>query len=99
MDREHIIKALREDLPFLRDEFGVRRIGLFGSVARGDDTAASDVDIVAEFDRPLGLRFVEFSEHIEQLLGRPADVLTPAGVAGIRNPRIAHSIGTSLVYV
>lgn len=99
MNRDQMISALRNDLPFLKAQFGIRRIGLFGSVAEGRETDASDVDVLAEFERPVGLRFVEFSEHIEKLLGRPADVLTPAGVAGIRNRRVAHSIEMSVHYV
>jgi hypothetical protein len=59
----------------------------------------SDVDIVAEFERPIGLRFVEFSQHIEHVLGHRADILTPAGVSGIRNRRIAREIEGSLIYV
>jgi predicted nucleotidyltransferase len=99
MSREQIITALRNDLPFLKAQFGVRRIGVFGSVAAGRETDASDVDILADFERPIGLRFVEFSEHLEKLLGRPADVLTPAGIDSIRNRRIADTIKTSIRYV
>jgi len=99
VNREQILQTLCADLPFLRREFGVRRLGLFGSCARGTQTGTSDVDIVAEFERPIGLRFVEFSQHIEQVLGRRADILTPAGVSGIRNRRIAQEIEGSLIYV
>lgn len=98
MSKDQILKALRDELPFLRREFGVRRIGIFGSRARGTETDASDVDIIAEFERPVGLRFVEFSERIEQIVGCRADVLTPAGVSGIRNRRIANSIEESVIY-
>jgi predicted nucleotidyltransferase len=60
---------------------------------------SSDVDIVVEFDRPIGFRFVEFAEYLESLLGKRVDVLTPAGIQGIRIERIARDIQESTVYV
>jgi len=97
--REEAIRRLRESLPALRADFGVRKLSLFGSVARSAQGADSDVDIIAEFERPMGFRFVEFAERIEEILGAKADVLTPAGVASIRNPRIARSIMESAIDV
>ncbi len=49
MDREHVIATLREHEAELKGA-GVIRLSLFGSVARGDSTAQSDVDLMAEFD-------------------------------------------------
>ena len=99
MGTNQIINALKAELPGLQKEYGVKRIGLFGSYARGTQTETSDVDVVAEFDRPIGLRFVEFSERIEQIVGHHVDVLTPAGISGIRNHRIAQSITGSVIYI
>jgi len=99
LTREEIIRILQEQYPYLASEFGVKRIGLFGSYAQGMPTETSDVDIVVEFDRPVGFRFVEFAEYLEHLLGKSVDVLTPAGIQGIRVDRIARSIEESTVYV
>ena len=99
MTNEEIFTKLRRDLPFLQREFGLKRLGVFGSWVRGSAHESSDVDLVAEFDQPSGLRFVAFAEHIEQLLGRKADILTSAGIATIRNARIARRIAESIVYV
>jgi len=62
-------------------------------------TATSDVDIVVEFERPIGFRFVELAEYLERLLDKSVDVLTPAGIQGIRIEQIAKSITESIVYV
>jgi hypothetical protein len=97
--REQVVALLREKRPYLAEEFGVARIGLFGSFASGEAAAASDVDLVVEFERPLGLRFIELVEYLETLLGRRVDVLTPAGIQGIRVPRVAREISESIVYV
>lgn len=99
LTRERITEILREKHPYLVSEYGVKRIGIFGSFARGTPTEASDVDIVVEFERPIGFKFIEFSEYLESLLGRDVDVLTHAGIQGIRVDRIARSIEESIVYV
>jgi predicted nucleotidyltransferase len=46
---------------------------LFGSFARGDADLASDVDLVVEFDRPIGLRFMELCDYLEECLGREVE--------------------------
>ena len=75
------------------------RIGVFGSFAKGDFAETSDVDLVIEFDQPIGLRFSELVEQLEQLLGRKVDVLTPAGINGIRVKRVARDIAENVIYV
>ena len=99
MTREEVMALLRENFPYLASEYGVKRIGLFGSYAKDKPTEASDVDIVVEFDRPIGFRFAEFAEYLENILGKRVDILTPAGIKGIRIERIARSIQESTVYV
>jgi len=99
MSKEKVVELLREKYPYLVSEYGVKRIGLFGSYAKGTPSETSDVDVVVEFARPIGLRFVEFAEYLESLLGKRVDVLTPAGVQGIRIAHIAEEIEKSLVYV
>lgn len=99
MSKEKVAELLREKYPYLVSEYGVKRIGLFGSYAKGTPSETSDVDMVVEFARPIGLRFVEFAEYLESLLGKRVDVLIPAGVQGIRIARIAEEIEKSLVCV
>ncbi len=97
--RESALRVLRESLPELRKAYGVRRLALFGSVARDAAREESDVDVLAEFDRPIGFLFVDFAEHLEHILGAKADVLTPDGVAAIHNPEIATRILESAIDV
>ncbi len=99
MTREKVVGILRKELPYFVSEYGVKRIGLFGSYAKGAPTKASDVDILVEFEKPIGLQFIEFAEYLEKLLGSKADILTPAGVDGIRIKKIAEEIRGSIVYV
>jgi len=96
---EEITDILREAYPFLASEYGVRRIGLFGSYAKGVPREGSDVDVVVEFDNPVGFKFVELTEYLESLLGTKVDVLTQAGIQGIRIAHIAEDIERTIVYV
>jgi predicted nucleotidyltransferase len=99
LTKEKIIKLLQENHPYLAAEFGVSKIGLFGSYAKGQSGDASDIDLIVEFERPIGLRFIDLVDYLENLLGRKVDVLTPAGVQNIRIERVARSISQSIVYV
>lgn len=97
--REESVALLRSHFADLRSVYGVLKIGLFGSFARGNPGPESDVDIVVEFDRPIGMRFMDFADHLQTLLQRRVDILTPAGIAGIRNKEIAQEIRRSILYV
>ena len=99
LSKEKVTNILREKYPYLASEYGVKRIGLFGSYAQGVPNEASDIDIVVEFERPIGFRFIELTEYLESVLSRKVDVLTHAGMQGIRIPRIAKDIEESIVYV
>jgi predicted nucleotidyltransferase len=99
LKKEQVIKLLREHYPYLAAEYGVKRIGLFGSYARALSDVESDIDVIVEFERPIGFRFIQFTEYLEGALGRKVDVLTPAGIQGIRIARVAKDIAESIVYV
>lgn len=99
LSRDQIIELLRQNQPYLSAQYGVSRIGLFGSYAKGQPDEASDIDIVVEFERPIGFGFVELAEYLEHLLGRRVDILTPAGIDGIRVARVAADIAESVIYV
>jgi hypothetical protein len=78
MRREDAIAALRGFMPEIRRDFGVRRIALFGSTARGDARDDSDIDILAEFETgPTFLSFMGLKLFLEDHLGRKVDLVTP----------------------
>jgi hypothetical protein len=95
----NIASVLGKELPRFRERYGVKRIGVFGSWARGDAGPSSDVDLIVEFDHPIGLRFMEFADEIERVLGRKADILTSEGVNTIRVPSVKRSIMKGVRYV
>ncbi|NPV07469.1 MAG: nucleotidyltransferase family protein [Anaerolineae bacterium] len=71
-----MIRALQDEMPCLRERFGVVRLALYGSFARGEQTEESDVDILVELSRPLGLEFVQLACYLEEKLGRRVDLAT-----------------------
>jgi uncharacterized protein len=99
LTKETILRVLRESYPQLNVQFGVQRIGLFGSFARETAQESSDIDLTVEFQRPIGLKFIEMVEYLETLLGRRVDVLTPGGLRGIRLPEVARRISACVVQV
>jgi predicted nucleotidyltransferase len=99
LTREQVVESLRLRSAYLAEEFGVRRIGLFGSFAKGLSTDKSDVDLIIEFDPPIGLRFMELGDYLEEVLGRRVDILTPVGLQAIRQKTVREDITESIVYV
>lgn len=97
--RADILQKIKKEYPYLASEFGVKRIGLFGSVARQSEHADSDIDVIVEFSKPIGLRFIFFVEYIEKLLGKRVDVLTEEGIKNIRVKNVASSIKKDIIYV
>ncbi len=68
----------REDIRSLADKYGIQKLAVFGSFARGEQTADSDIDILAEWKTPPGLgRYMGFIEDMEALAGRKVDIATP----------------------
>lgn len=75
-DAPSILARLRADEPTLRAQHAVRSLALFGSAARGETGAGSDVDLLVEFDRPVGLlHFARTARHLEDVLGAPVDLV------------------------
>jgi predicted nucleotidyltransferase len=74
--REAVLQRLRLALPHLRRRYGVVRLSLYGSFARGAAGEDSDVDLLVELSRPLGLEFVALAQYLERKLGRKVDLAT-----------------------
>ncbi len=75
MSRTEIIKKLSNFRQAKQGEFGIVRLGVFGSVARDEDVVGSDVDVVVELSEPDLLALVGIKQDIEELLQRPVDIV------------------------
>lgn len=80
MQQESALDILRRHRHELQ-QFGVKSIALFGSVVREEARPESDIDILVEFGRPVGLlTFLRLQYRLEDLMGRRVDLVTPAAL-------------------
>ncbi|MBW9222614.1 nucleotidyltransferase family protein [Methanothermococcus sp. SCGC AD-155-C09] len=86
------LKILKKLKPILKKEFKVSRIGIFGSVVRGEQRKDSDIDIIVEFSEPIGLRFIELAEFLEKKLGRKVDLVSKEGISPYIKPYIEREV-------
>jgi len=93
--REEVLEILATVKPELRREFKVRRIGLFGSYARSQQSPDSDVDVLVEVDPSIGLRFVTLAERIEKHVGLRTEVVSSRAI----KPRHRKLIESEVIYV
>ena len=93
---DHYIDTISKLKPELEQRFGVNSIGLFGSVVRSDfSNQTSDIDIVVDFNRPVGIEFIELGDYLENNLNRKVDLLSRNGI----KPQYFKSIESEIVYV
>jgi len=77
MERKNVVEILTQNQTEMQ-EWGVKSLALFGSVARDEANPESDVDILVEFNRPMGLfGLIELQTRLEELLGCKVDLGTP----------------------
>ena len=76
MTRAEVLALLQGRQADLR-RMGVASLAVFGSVARDEAGRNSDVDLLVEFARPVGMfRFLDVKAYLEAILGRPVDLTT-----------------------
>lgn len=81
----------------IRKKYGVVILGIFGSYARGEQDELSDIDILVELKKPIGLKFFELWDELENLLGIKVDLLTIKAVK--QKPKLWESIKKDIIYV
>ena len=95
MNIKTISKLLKQHQVELHQR-GVKSLAVFGSVARGEETPSSDIDVLVEFDRPVGLfEFIRLKLFLEDLTTCRVDLVTPDAI----RPAMRASILNEAVYV
>jgi len=101
--REQIFQILKNELPYLNEKYGVERMAIYGSFAKGNQRKRSDIDILVQLIKPLGLDFIKLAYHLEKVLKRRVDLATFDTLKrSLENPRykhIASDIQGTLSYV
>ena len=90
-----IQSKLRQIKPELSEKYHVSSIGLFGSIVRTDFRPDSDIDIVVDFYKPIGIEFVDLADELEELLQRKVDLVSKSGI----KPKYYKAIEQEILYV
>lgn len=95
-DKDAVVKKIKENHERLKD-FGILKVGIFGSFARGQASKASDIDLLVKFakEKKTYRNFIGFADFIEQLLGRKVEVVTEESLS----PYIAPYVKKEVEYV
>lgn len=74
--RNDILNKLNDLKPILYREYAVKQIGLFGSFTDDTYTGDSDIDLLVEFERPIGWKYFSLEIYLENIFGRKIDLVT-----------------------
>ena len=97
MDAKQIIIKIEEKKPYLKKVYHIEEIGLFGSVVRGEQTAASDVVVLVKFEKGHSnlFNYIQLKDYLEKLLGNKVDLVMKNSI----KPRLKDRILNEAKYV
>ena len=91
-DTDALISLIKEHGQQIRVEFGVARLGVFGSRVRGEARAESDLDVLVEFVHPTFRNYMGLKRFLERLTGMPVDLVSAAALRPLLKERIAREV-------
>jgi len=89
------LEILRDAKPILISKFPIKKLAVFGSVSRQVDKENSDIDILVEFERSVGMEFIHLCYELERLLNRKVDLVSRNGI----KQKYFNEIEQELIYV
>lgn len=95
VNRENITSILKANKLELLARYHLKSIGIFGSFTREDFNNDSDIDILIDYDQPIGIEFIDLAEELEKILNLKVDLVSKNGV----KPKYLEEIQKDLVYV
>jgi hypothetical protein len=94
--RQDILASLEKLKREVAKEYYVKTIGVFGSVARDEQTGQSDIDLLVEFSKPVGfVTFMRLENFLSERLGKQVDLVTPDSL----KPVIRQDVLSEVIYV
>ena len=97
MSKDAIKNRLKKSKAEIHERFHVKELGLFGSFVRNEQTKSSDLDVLVDFEKPIGWDVVDLQEHLEKLLGVKVDLVLKKGI--MRNKKLWNVIKDEILYV
>jgi len=100
LNKDTILTTLRTHKNELKN-FGVKRIGLFGSYARNEQKESSDIDFIVEFEKGKATydNYIGLITYLENLFNKKVDLLTVEGLKTIRVKEVKEEIEKGVIYV
>ncbi len=96
MDKQSVLSKLSACAPEIRERFSVKALSVFGSVARGEATERSDVDVLVAFEQKATFDlFMDLKFYLEELLGRGVDLVTDKAL----RPQVRRAIDREMINV
>lgn len=96
MNKDEIRKKIGSQLPFLRQKYNVKRLGIFGSVVRDEQKKESDIDMLVEFASPIGFfDFIRLENFLAETLNQRVDLVTKKAL----KRAIKNDILKEIIYV
>ncbi len=96
MYKDEVLTQLRTFYSTNAKRYALKKMGIFGSVARGEEGSQSDIDIVVEFEKPNLLKQAELMLQLKRLFGKEVDVVA---LWKRMNPRLKARIEKEAIYV
>jgi uncharacterized protein len=94
--RQDILSSLKKLKGEVTREYSVKTIGVFGSVARSEETEQSDIDLLVEFSKPVGfVTFMRLENFLSERLGARVDLVTSDSL----KPVIRQDVLAEVIYV
>jgi len=78
--KQHILQELAGSKDWLFSKYGIKEMAIFGSVSREENTDKSDLDILVDFNRPIGIEFIDLADELETLLKVKIDLVSKGGL-------------------
>ncbi len=93
--KHNIYKVLEQNKDLLFSQYPIKSIGLFGSAVREDFQGNSDIDILVDFNEPIGMEFIDLADTLEKILNHKVDLVSRNGI----KPKYFKEIEKDLIYV
>jgi len=97
IEKELVIKKLKKIKNHLRKEYGIEKIGLFGSLVRNEQNESSDIDLLIEIQAEMLslIKYMKLKFFLEDVLGRKVDLVLNRAI----KPRLRERILREVIYV
>jgi hypothetical protein len=87
-----IIEILKKHKDIIQKKYTVKKIGIFGSYAKGTQKKSSDIDILVELETPTYNNFINLAFYLEELYGKKIDLITMKGLSPYIFPYVEKEV-------